>query len=414
MLLDLVHSHASNNTTDGLNHFDGSESHYFLPGPAGTHKQWNSRIFDYTNPETLRFLLSNLEYWVSEFGFDGFRFDGVTSMLYHHHGVNYCFTGDYKEYFNHHLNTGAVSYMMIANHYLHTTYPGMVTIAEDVSGLPALCRPVSEGGIGFDYRLAMSTPDMWIKLLKETTTDAEWSMGHIVHTLNNRRHGEKTIAYVESHDQALVGDKTVAFWLMDQEMYTNMSVLSELTPRMERGMALHKMLRLVTFGLGGEGVLTFMGNEFGHPEWLDFPRAGNGESYHYARRQYNLADDDLLRYKFLAKFDAALLCTEKNNPWLNKGNGYIFLAHESDKVIVFERGGLCFALNFHWESYTGYRTQVKGPGKYRVVLDSDWKEFGGQGRVNKYTEYFSSTEKGNFYIQTYLPSRTALVFRLVE
>ena len=414
VLLDLVHSHASNNTSDGLNSFDGSDSHYFLSGPAGKHDQWNSRIFDYTNIETLRFLLSNLEYWVSEFRFDGFRFDGVTSMLYHHHGVNYSFSGDYNEYYNEYLNHGAVNYMMLANEYLHSRYPGIVTIAEDVSGFPALCRPVVEGGVGFDYRLAMSTPDLWIKLLKESMTDAEWNVGNIVHTLNNRRYKEKNIAYVESHDQALVGDKSIAFWLMDKEMYTNMSVLSELTPRVDRGIALHKILRLLTFGLGGEGILTFMGNEFGHPEWLDFPREGNGESFHYCRRQYNLAEDELLRYKFLERFDKAILTTEREYKWLDQGNGYIYLAHEADKVIVFERGDLCFAINLHWESFKDYRTQVKAPGKYKVVLNSDSEQYGGHDRVDLSTEHFSYTANGKFYISTYLPSRTALVFKLFD
>ena len=414
VLLDLVHSHASINTADGLNSFDGSDSHYFLSGPAGVHDQWNSRLFDYSNTETLRFLLSNLEYWVSEYKFDGFRFDGVTSMLYHHHGVNYCFSGDYHEYYNKYLNHGAVNYMMLANEYLHSKYPDIITIAEDVSGFPALCRPVSEGGVGFDYRLAMSTPDLWIKLLKDSTTDAEWNMGNIVQTLNNRRYKEKSIAYAESHDQCLVGDKSIAFWLMDQDMYTNMSCLSEQTPRIERGIALHKMIRLLTFGLGGEGLLTFMGNEFGHPEWLDFPRKGNGESYHYCRRQYNLAEDELLRYKFLNRFDKAILATEQEYKWLDSGYGYIYLKHETDKVIVFERGDLCFAFNLNWESFTDYRTQVKAPGTYKVVLNSDSKHFGGHDRIDLSTRYFSYTDDGKFYIRTYLPSRTALVFQLVD
>ena len=411
VLLDLVHSHASTNTKDGLNSFDGSDSHFFHGGVAGTHKLWKSRLFDYTNPETLRFLLSNLEYWITEFRFDGFRFDGITSMLYHHHGINHTFTGEYSGYYDNQLNQAAVTYLMMANEYLHTKYPHLVTIAEDVSGLPALCRPVSEGGVGFDYRLAMSTPDMWIKLLKETTTDGVWNMGEIVHTLTNRRWAEKSISYVESHDQALVGDKSIAFWLMDQEMYTNMSMISERTPRIDRGMALHKMLRLLTFGLGGEGLLTFMGNEFGHPEWLDFPREGNGESFHYCRRQYNLADDETLRYKFLERFDGAILGLEQEHHWLDRGPGYVYLTHETDKVIVFERGGLCFVFNFHWDSYVDYSTQVAAPGKYGIVLNSDHGFYGGHGRVDDTVCSFSfDKEEDKFYIKTYLPSRTCLVF----
>lgn len=116
----------------------------------------------------------------------------------------------------------------------------------DVSGMPTLCRSVDEGGVGFDYRLAMSVPDMWIKLLKHSR-DEEWVMSDIVHTLTNRRWQEKTIAYCESHDQALVGDKTIAFWLMDKEMYDFMSDLSPRTAIIDRGLALHKMIRLVYF-----------------------------------------------------------------------------------------------------------------------------------------------------------------------
>ena len=414
VLLDLVHSHASTNTKDGLNSFDGSDSHFFHSGSRGTHSLWKSRIFDYTNKETLRFLLSNLEYWVSEFKFDGFRFDGVTSMLYNHHGINFTFSGGYSGYYNEHLNIGAVNYLMLANEYLHDKYPHLVTIAEDVSGMPALCRPVREGGVGFDYRLAMSTPDMWIRLLKDTTTDGEWDMGSIVHTLANRRWGEKSISYVESHDQALVGDKSIAHWLMDKDIYSNMSVLSELTPRVDRGLALHKMLRLLTFGLGGEGILTFMGNEFGHPEWLDFPREGNGESFHYCRRQYNLADDESLRYKFLERFDGGILALEKKHSWLDQGAGFVYLTHETDKVIVFERGGLCFVFNFHWESFVDYRTQVASPGKYSVMLNSDHGFYGGHGRVDEEVSCFSFTEVDKFYIKIYLPSRTCVVFAKVD
>ena len=254
---------------------------------------------------------------MDEYQFDGFRFDGVTSMLYHSHGIAHGFSGNYDEYFGLVTDTDSFLYLMLSNYLLHEHYSEVVTIAEDVSGMPTLCRPVQEGGAGFDYRLAMAIPDKWIKILKEIK-DEDWDLGNIVHTLENRRWKEANIAYVESHDQALVGDKTIAFWLMDAEMYTNMSVLTPLTPVVDRGMALHKMIRLLTHGLGGEGWLNFMGNEFGHPEWLDFPRAGNNDSYHYARRQYNLVEDDLLRYKFLNRFDAKMNNLENEYKWLDK------------------------------------------------------------------------------------------------
>lgn len=275
VLLDLVHSHASKNVLDGLNQFDGTDHLYFHEGGKGRHDLWDSRLFNYSSYEVLRFLLSNVRFWLEEYKFDGFRFDGVTSMLYVHHGMAYGFTGNYHEYFSYLTDIESVGYLMLANYITHKLYPNAITIAEDVSGMPTLCRPVEEGGVGFDYRLAMAIPDMWIKVLKEQK-DEDWDISGIAYTLTNRRWQEKTIAYAESHDQALVGDKTLAFWLMDKEMYDFMSDVTPMTPIIERGVSLHKLIRALTYGLGGEGYLNFEGNEFGHPEWLDFPREGNG------------------------------------------------------------------------------------------------------------------------------------------
>ncbi|PVU99472.1 hypothetical protein BB560_005494 [Smittium megazygosporum] len=414
VFLDVVHSHASNNIEDGLNQFDGSDSCYFHGGPKGNHDLWNSRIFDYSKFEVMRFLLSNLRFWVEEFGFDGFRFDGVTSMIYQHHGIGVGFSGDYNEYFSGSTDEDALIYLMVSNYMLHSLYPGFVTIAEDVSGMPALCLPVPDGGVGFDYRLGMSIPDMWIKYLKEFK-DEEWNIGHIDFQLTNRRYTEKTIAYCESHDQALVGDKSLAFWLMDKEMYTNMSDLTELTPIIDRGLSLHKMIRLVTFGLGGEGYLTFEGNEFGHPEWLDFPREGNNSSLLYARRQFNLIDDNLLRYKYLYRFDKAICHLEEKYKWLSSKHQYTSKKHEEDKVLVFERGDLLWIFNFHPEkSYTDYQIETLWPGVYTIELNSDDKEFLGHGRIDPKSEYFSfPNENGSRpnYIRVYIPCRTAIVLK---
>ncbi|KAG8271534.1 1,4-alpha-glucan branching enzyme [Homalodisca vitripennis] len=413
VLLDMVHSHASKNVLDGLNQFDGTNSCFFHDGPRGEHSLWDSRLFNYSEYEVLRFLLSNLRWYVEEYGFDGFRFDGVTSMLYHSRGIGQGFSGHYDEYFGLNVDTEAIVYLMLANHILHKLYPELTTIAEDVSGMPGSCRPVEEGGIGFDYRLAMAIPDKWIKLLKETS-DEDWNMGNIVHTLTNRRWMEKAVAYAESHDQALVGDKTIAFWLMDKEMYTHMSVMSDPSPIIDRGIALHKMIRLITHGLGGEAWLNFIGNEFGHPEWLDFPRAGNNDSYHYARRQWNLVDDDLLKYKFLNNFDAAMNHLEEKYGWLHKDPGYVSWKHESDKVIVFERAELLFVFNFHpTQSFPDYKLGVELAGDYRVVLSSDDPSFGGHNRVDNSVVHVSSPEGFAWRrncIQAYLPSRVALVF----
>jgi len=415
VLLDMVHSHASKNVLDGLNMFDGSDHLYFHEGAKGRHELWDSRLFNYGHHEVLRFLLSNLRFWMEEYHFDGFRFDGVTSMLYTHHGIGTGFSGGYHEYFGDSVDEEAVVYLMIANELLHTLYPSSITIAEDVSGMPGLCVALSLGGIGFDYRLAMAVPDLYIKWLKEKQ-DIDWDMGALVHTLTNRRHGEKTIAYAESHDQALVGDKTLLFWLCDAQMYTNMSVLSELTPVIDRGLSLHKLIRLITHGLGGEGYLNFEGNEFGHPEWLDFPREGNNNSFHYARRQFNLPDDELLRYRFLNEFDSKMQWTEEKYGWLHSPQAYVSLKHEGDKVIVFERAGLLWIFNFHPQSsFTDYRVGVEQEGTYRIVLSTDSKAFGGHGNVDESTRFFTTpfawNERKNF-LQVYIPCRTAIVLAL--
>jgi len=416
VLLDMVHSHASKNVADGLNMYDGTDACYFHSGPKGNHDLWDSRLFNYGSHEVLRFLLSNLRFWMEEYQFDGFRFDGVTSMMYTHHGMGTGFSGGYHEYFGDQVDNEAVVYMMLANEMLHSLYPNAITIAEDVSGMPALCRPVSEAGVGYDYRLMMAVPDMWIKLLKEKQDD-EWDFANICFTLTNRRHGEKSITYAESHDQALVGDKTIAFWLMDKEMYTNMSDLTERTPVIDRGLALHKLIRLITHSLGGEGYLNFEGNEFGHPEWLDFPRVGNNSSFQYARRQFNLIDDDLLRYKYLYRFDAAMNNTETAFQWLSAPQAYISLKNEEDRVVVFERAGLLFIFNFHWtNSYTDYRVGIEEPGEYRLVLDSDEKHFGGHGRLDHSVHYFTDPLGWNGranHLQAYLPNRTAIVLAKV-
>lgn len=420
VLLDVVHSHASKNVDDGLNNFDGSDHQYFhsLSSGRGEHPLWDSRLFNYGSFEVQRFLLANLAFYIDIYHFDGFRFDGVTSMLYLHHGVgeNGGFSGDYNEYLSKdrsNVDHEALAYLMLANDLVHEMLPNSgVTIAEDVSGYPTLSMPREIGGGGFDYRLAMALPDMWIKLLKEKK-DEDWEMGDIVYTLTNRRHGEKVVAYCESHDQALVGDKTLAFWLMDSAMYTDMTILKDRTPVIDRGIALHKMIRLITHSLGGEAYLNFEGNEFGHPEWLDFPNPNNNDSYHYARRQFNLVDDDLLRYKHLYHFDRALQNTEKNHKWLNTQQAYVSLKHEVDKIIVFERNNLLFIFNFHpTNSFSDYRVGVEKPGKYKIILSTDRDEFGGYNNIDENVEFFTTDLEWNNrknFLQVYIPSRTAIV-----
>eukprot|EP00931_Biecheleriopsis_adriatica_P037103 TRINITY_DN2129_c0_g3_i1.p1 TRINITY_DN2129_c0_g3~~TRINITY_DN2129_c0_g3_i1.p1 ORF type:complete len:1462 (-),score=350.98 TRINITY_DN2129_c0_g3_i1:235-4620(-) len=414
VLMDLVHAHMSSNQIDGIASMDGTDHCYTHGGPKGKQEQWDSSLFDYNKYEVLRFLLSNIRWWLDEYGFDGFRFDGVTSMLYQSHGIGKGYTGGYHEYFGMDADIESHTYLMLANYLIKKLLPkSSVTIAEDVSGMPTLCRPVDEGGFGFDYRLAMAIPDMFIKMLKEQS-DHDWGMGHVAHTLQNRRWKEPCIAYAESHDQAIVGDKTIAFWLMDAEMYTHMSTLSPPSMTVDRGLALHKMIRLLVLGLGGEGYLNFVGNEFGHPEWLDFPTEANGWSYQHARRRFDMPETDHLKYKYFESFDEVMQALENRFKFVNSPHQFCSRKEEGDKVMVFERGDCLFVFNFHpTNSYTDYRIGHTWNEGMRVVLDSDEGRFGGHHRLD--WGHNNSAPPGDGwdcrYHSTlmYLPSRTVQV-----
>ncbi len=409
VIMDLVHSHAVKNLNEGLTHFDGTAHHYFYAGDKGEHTAWDSRCFDYSQYEVQRFLLSNIRYWLETYRFDGFRFDGVTSMLYSDHGLGRKFEG-YADYFGADVELDAVAYLMLANEVLHTVNPAAISIAEDMSGMPGVARSIKDGGLGFDYRLAMGIPDYWIRLLKEKR-DENWHIGEIYGMLRNRRTGEKHIAYVESHDQGIVGDKTLAMQLMDTEIYTNMSI-STTSLVIARGIALHKLIRLLTFSLGGEGYLNFMGNEFGHPEWIDFPREGNNDSYWYARRQWQLLADETLRYKYLNAFDRAMQHLDKAYDLLTDENIHLLWIHEEAKRIVYERGGLVFAFNFHpTASVTDWRVPVPQQTDYRLILNTDDIAYGGYGVVEgiHYPWQDVPMEGHTQSMQLYVPARSALV-----
>jgi 1,4-alpha-glucan branching enzyme len=415
VIMDIVHSHSVNNVAEGLSEFDGRDDLYFYHGPQGHHPALGSRCFDYGKDETRLFLLSNCKYWLQEYHLDGFRFDGVTSMLYWDHGLGKDF-GDYKFYFDQGVDQNAIIYLALANQLIKEINPDAITIAEDVSGMAGLAAPFECGGVGFDFRMAMGIADHWIKWIKEKS-DEQWSMGEIWWELTNKRVDEKTISYAECHDQALVGDKTIIFRLIDAQMYYAMNIGSN-NVIVDRGVALHKLIRLVTAATAGNGYLNFMGNEFGHPEWIDFPREGNGWSYKHARRQWSLAEPDYLRYKYLRNFDGAMVHLVRKNGLLADAP-QLLVADEEKKILIFSRKSSIFAFNFNpVASFADYGFAAPA-GKYTITLDTDQAEFNGFERVKRGEEHFTVHAKSpngpqnlDDTLYLYLPCRCALVLEL--
>ena len=416
VIMDLVHSHYVKNINEGLNELDGTDHLYSPAGKAGDHPYWDSKLFDYGKEQVRHFLLSNIKYWLTEFHFDGFRFDGVTSMIYYHHG--YTEFDSREKYFSPEVNEEALCYLTLANRLIHDLYPHAVTIAEDVSGMPGMCAAAEEGGVGFDYRLGMAVPDFWIKLLKEVP-DEQWDIWQMWNMMTDRLPYVKTVAYCESHDQALVGDQTIAFRLMNKQMYTDMNRAAQ-NVVIDRGMALHKMIRLFTISLAGQAYLNFMGNEFGHPEWIDFPREGNGWSYAHARRLWSLAENGFLRYSYLGAFDRAMLKLVRKYDILDSGYAYNHLMDTVNQTLVFSPGTTVFVFNWHpRNSIPDYAIPVPEPGSYRIVLTSDAPEFGGYGRIDPAVKAFSFSQTDGDgstrpYIRIYNLCRSALVLTKIN
>ena len=412
VIMDLVHSHSVKNERDGLSLFDGTDYQYFHSGPKGWHSAWDSRCFDYGKVKVLHFLLSNCRFWIDEYRFDGFRFDGITSMLYLHHGLGVAFT-DYSMYFDGSVDEDAYAYLALANSVIHEVKPSAITVAEDVSGMPGCAAPVKAGGIGFDYRMAMGEPDYWFRIA-EKVPDEKWSMQGLYHALTDKRMDERVVSYVESHDQALVGGKTFFFQLVDSAVYFGMGS-DQHGLAIDRGVALHKMARLATLALNGGAYLDFMGNEFGHPEWIDFPREGNGFSYSHARRQWSLRDDPKLQFKALGDWDREMIGSLSSGGCFSS-HPIPLVRNDPDHVLAFYRGGMVFVFNFDpSRSYPDYGVLVPPGGMYRLVLDSDEPRFGGQGRIAARQEFWpSNVECGDEIVQQirlYLPARSAVVLR---
>ena len=413
VIMDIVHSHAVKNEVEGLGRLDGSYNQYFYGDHRREHPAWDSLCFDYGKNDVLNFLLSNCKYWLEEFKFDGFRFDGVTSMLYYNHGLGQAF-GSYGDYYNGGQDTNAITYLTLANKLIHEINPNAITIAEEMSGMPGLATKIKDGGMGFDYRMAMGIPDYWIKMLKEKK-DEDWHPTSIYWELTNRRADEKTVSYVESHDQALVGDKTVIFRLIDDKMYWHMTKGDD-DMTVGRGIALHKMIRLVTLASINGAYLNFMGNEFGHPEWIDFPREGNGWSYKYARRQWDLVDRKELKYHYLNDFDNAMIALVKKVKNFQKLAVEKLWEKDDDQVLAFKRGDYAFVFNFNpYKSFSDYGILAPA-GEYSVVLSSDNPDFGGYGNVDEKVSHLTQYDElyaphGVEWLKLYLPARSAIVLK---
>lgn len=408
VLLDVVHSHAVKNTTEGINLFDGTTSQFFHDNEKGEHPAWDTKCFNYGKDEVVHFLLSNLKFWMTEYHFDGFRFDGVTSMIYHDHALETSFN-DNKQYFSQNTDVEAITYLQLANELIHQINPKAITIVEDMSGMPGMCLPIKDGGIGFDYRLAMGIPDLWIRTIKEKR-DEEWDIKSIWNDMCLRRPGEHSVGYVESHDQALVGDKTIIFRLADAAMYTDMDRACH-NPTIDRAIALHKMIRLFTLAGSGEAYLNFMGNEFGHPEWIDFPREGNGWDFKYCRRQWSLCHNGYLKYGWLNDFDKDMIKVTKENRIFDQKMPDLLLMKEPEKTIVFYRHGLVFAFNFSPSmSLTNVLIPVPHNADYTVMFCSDDFKYGGNGLVAHMT-YPVKKFNNQYFIELYIPARTAIVLK---
>ncbi len=414
VIMDLVHSHAVKNEVEGLGNYDGTRFQFFHEGGKGEHPAWDSYCFNYAKNEVLHFLLSNIKFWLEEYKFDGFRFDGVTSMLYFDHGLEKAFTS-YDDYFGANTDFDATTYFRLANKLIKQVKPDSISIAEDVSGMPGLASPLENGGLGFDYRMAMGMPDFWIKIIKEKLDD-EWDVGDIFYQLTSKRMDEKVVSYAESHDQALVGDKTIIFRLIDKEMYFSMRK-DQPNLTVDRGIALHKMIRLATASTAGGAYLNFMGNEFGHPEWIDFPREGNGWSYKHCRRIWSISEDPELKYHWLYDFDKEMIQLISENKLLTIPPVNLVLENKPDKIFAYHRGLFLFVFNFNpTQSFTDYGIPL-GPGKYKIVLNTDSGRFGGNDLVDEDISYYTLPSGGitsQHYLKLYLPARTALVFKKID
>lgn len=366
VILDIPHAHACANTEQGLYQYDGTP--YFFMDKIN---QWGTPSFDFSNEMTRRFLLSNLRYWLEEYHVDGFRFDAVGNMLYKDFGVddNFSHTGRcfYGKDGKPRTNNEGELYIALANHLIHEINPKGISIAEEFSGMPGLTCLPKDGGLGFDARFAMGIPDYWEKFIKKPQ-----DLGSMWYEMNNHRPYDHTISYVECHDQCINGHDAMIWRLLGDDMYNAMLMETE-TWKVSRGLAFYRLMRLITLATADKGYLNFMGNEFGHPEWLD--------AEEHAHRQWRLAEDTSLKYACLNAWDQAQMQLVSDNIESFKTPAMFRYIHEDKRLLAFERGALLFVFNFNETQAFSDLCFAVTPGKYLEILSSDERRFAGHDNL---------------------------------
>ncbi|KAG8075748.1 hypothetical protein GUJ93_ZPchr0006g43795 [Zizania palustris] len=410
VLLDIVHSYASADELVGLSLFDGSNDCYFHTGKRGHHKYWGTRMFKYDDVDVLHFLFSNLNWWVTEYHIDGFQFHSLSSMLYTHNGFS-TFTGAMEEYCNQYVDKDALIYLILANEMLHELHPDIITIAEDATFYPGLCEPTTQGGLGFDYWVNLSIPEMWLWHL-ENVPGQEWSMNKIMKVLISKNCN--MLSYVENHNQSISGRKSFAEIILHKEKCSNNSVSDD---GIFRACSLLKIIKLLTFSTSGGAYLNFIGNEFAHPKRIEFPMSGNDYSFGLANRQWELLEKGV--HKHIFNFDKDLMSLDGKERLILRGSPNIHHCDDTSMFISFTRGPFLFVFNFNPDATSGlYSVGVDEAGEYQLILNTDETKYGGRGELksNQYMKRTSDNRVGGCRnsLELALPSRSAHVYKLVR
>ncbi|KAH7682202.1 1,4-alpha-glucan branching enzyme protein [Dioscorea alata] len=212
---------------------------------------------------------------------------------------------------------------------LHELHPDIITIAEDATFYPGLCESTTQGGLGFDYYVNLSVTDLWLWLLQDVP-DQAWSMSKIVNVLvNSQSSNRRMLVYCENHNQSISGGRSFAEILFGNN---NQNFIG-LEDFEFRGSSLHKMIRLISFSIGGSAYLNFMGNEFGHPNRVEFPMESNNYSFAFANRKWDLLKDKGL-HMGLFNFDKEMMKLDEKEQILSRNPSTVHHVDDSKMVIL--------------------------------------------------------------------------------